>query len=145
MLTNIGKYFQLKYPSQAQVEIWFLKRNNLSGRKIAQQRDVTPAFVSKTLKEANKRIESLLKSTAKANKITPEIISPELGFIKGKSHMFNCTAYITFSPQNSIQVWYDHKGNCATCEDFSLCKQFYFRSLKSEILRLITLIYNQLI
>ena len=66
MLTNIGKYFQLKYPTRAQVEIWILKRNNLSGRKIAQQRDVTPAFVSKTLKEANKRIKSLLKSSDKA-------------------------------------------------------------------------------
>ena len=113
-----------------------MKRNNISGRKIAKQRNVTPGFISKTLKEANNRIESLLEYSARANKITPELISKELGFIKGKSHMFNCTAFITFSPENGVQVWYDHIGDCVSCDEFTHCKTILLQEFKERNIRL---------
>ncbi len=136
MVTNIGKYYQIKYPTKTQVEIWFLKRNEISGRKIAKQRDVTPAFISKTLKEANKRIKSLLESTAKTNKITLELISAELGFAKGESHIFNLTAYITFSPENGVQVWYEHKGDCVTCDELIHCRTILLKEFKERNIKL---------
>ncbi|UCE12477.1 MAG: hypothetical protein JSV04_09805 [Candidatus Heimdallarchaeota archaeon] len=136
MVTSFGKYQPLKYPTKTQVEIWFLKRNDLSGRKIAKQKDVTPAFISKTLKEANKRVKSLLGNAAKANKITLDLISAEQGFAKGKSHMFNQTAYITFSPENGIQVWYDHKGECSICEEFEECRKVLLQEFKARNLKL---------
>ncbi len=136
MVTSFGKYHGLKYPTSTQVEIWFLKRNALSGRKIAKQKAVTPAFISKTLKEANKRIKVLLESTAKASKITLDLISPELGFARGNSHIFNITAYITFSPENNIQVWYEHKGDCANCEEYTHCRSVLLREIKERNIKL---------
>ncbi len=136
MVTNLGKYHPLKYPTLIQVEIWFLKRNAISGRKIAKERGVTPAFISKTLKEANKRIKILLKSTAKTNKISLDFISPEHGFAKGRSHMFGIKAYITFSPENGIQVWYVHKGNCSTCEEFSHCRDLLIKEFKERNIKI---------
>ncbi|MFX0152659.1 MAG: PCYCGC motif-containing (lipo)protein [Candidatus Hodarchaeota archaeon] len=136
MVTNFGKYHRIRYPTKTQVEIWFLKRNDISGRKIAKQKDVTPAFISKTLKIANKRIKSLLENTAKANKISLNLISAELGFAKGKSHIFNLAAYITFSPENGVQVWYDHKGDCATCEEFTHCRTVLLQEFKERNIKL---------
>jgi len=136
MVTSFGKYQRLKYPTKTQIEVWFLKRNDLSGRKIAKQKEVTPAFISKTLKEANKRVKSLLENAAKANKITLDLISAEQGFAKGKSHMFHLAAYITFSPENGIQVWYDHKGDCATCEEFTRCRNVLLQEFKERNIKL---------
>jgi hypothetical protein len=136
MLTNFGKYHSIKYPTRTQVEIWFLKRNALSGRKIAKQKDVSPAFVSKTLKIANKRIKSLLENTAKTNKISLDLVSAELGFAKGQSRIFNITAYITFSPENGLQVWYNHKGDCATCEEFFHCRTVLLQEFKERNIKL---------
>jgi hypothetical protein len=136
MLINFGKYQRIRYPTQTQVEVWFLKRNALSGRKIAKQRNVTPAFISRTLKEANKRIKTLLENTAQANKITLDRISAELGFAKGKSHMFDRTAYITFSPENGVQVWYDHKGDCTTCEELTHCRKILLQEFKERNIKI---------
>lgn len=136
MVTGFGKYHSLKYPTKTQVEIWFLKRNALSGRKIAKQKDVTPAFISKTLKEANKRIKALLEHTAKSSKISLDLLNPELGFAKGKSQIFNLTAYITFSPENNIQVWYEHKGDCSSCDQFDHCRSVLLQEFKERDIKL---------
>lgn len=136
MLTDLGKYHKLKYPTKTQVEIWFLKRGDLSGRSIASQKDVSPAFISKTLKEANKRIKSLLESTAKANKISLELISDEQGFARGRSHMFDITAYITFSPENGIHVWYDHEGDCVKCHEYAHCRKVLLQEFKERNIRI---------
>ena len=55
-----------KYPSDAQLEIWNMNRNKIPGKEIAKRKDVTPAFISKTLKITNKRIEDLLVNSAKS-------------------------------------------------------------------------------
>ena len=101
MLNRFGKYRRIRYPTESQVEIWYLKRNNLSGKKIAKKKEVTPAFVSKSFVEAKKRIKSLLTETAISNKISLDLINETLGFARGHSHMFNVKSYITFSPKNA--------------------------------------------
>jgi hypothetical protein len=136
MVINLGKYQRIRYPTKTQVEVWFLKRNALSGRKIAKRKDVSPAFISKTLKEANNRIEALLENTAKANKITLELLSAKQGFAKGRSHMFDVTAYITFSPENGVQVWYEHKGDCSSCEELSHCRKILLQEFKERNIKI---------
>jgi len=49
-----------KYPSDAQLEIWIMNRNKISGKEIAKRKDVTQSFVSKTLKITLKRFIIIL-------------------------------------------------------------------------------------
>jgi hypothetical protein len=136
MLTGFDSYRRIRYPTETQVEIWFLKRKKLSGRKIAKQKEVTPAFVSKSFVEAKKRIKSLLIETAKSNKITLDLINETIGFTRGFSHIFNVISYITFSPKNGVQVWYDHEGDCITCERYGQCSKILLQEFKERSIKI---------
>jgi hypothetical protein len=124
-----------KYPTDAQLEIWTLNRNNIQGKEIAKLKDVTQAFVSKTLKITTNRIEDLLVNAAKTNRITLEIIDPVLGFAKGYHHTLKDVAHLTFSPQNGVQVWYEHQGDCADCGIFDECRTMLLNEFKGRNLK----------
>ncbi|MHA2139845.1 MAG: hypothetical protein ACW98G_18325 [Candidatus Hodarchaeales archaeon] len=115
-----------------QIDIWTLKREQLTGREIAAKRNITAGMVSKTLTEANNRVKALLQNAARMNKITLKLISPEHGYARGLSHMFNVNAYITFSPDNGVQVWYDHKGDCIQCDKYSYCRESILQEFKER-------------
>ena len=136
MLTNFDSYRRIRYPTEKQVEIWFLKRNKISGKKIAEQKDISTAFVSKSFVEAKKRIRSLLEETAKSNKIALSLINESIGFAKGFNHTFNVKAYITFSPKNGIQVWYDHLGECTVCERYGQCRKIILQEYKERNMKI---------
>ena len=121
-----------KYPTEIQVEIWKLNRDKKSGRIIAKEKEVSPAFVSKTLKEANKRIQDLIANQANSNKIRVDLLDVELGYAIGYSKMLNVKAYITFSPMNGVQVWYEHKGDCASCELLNTCRNVLIQEFKER-------------
>jgi hypothetical protein len=123
---------KVKHPTDKQLEIWELKRTKLTGKEIAAQKGVTPGFVSKTLTEANQRIKGLLENAAHMNKITIDLMNEKLGFARGQSHMFNVRCYITFSPKNSVQVWYEHKGDCVSCEKYTLCREILLQEFKER-------------
>ena len=126
---------KVKYPTDNQLKLWTLKRNKLTGKEIAEQSSVSPAFVSKTLKEANKRIKAILENSARMNKIKLNLISVELGFARGFSYMFNIQSYITFSPENGVQVWHEHKGDCVKCEEYTLCREMLLQEFKERNLK----------
>lgn len=127
---------KVKYPSDKQVEIWNLRLKRLTGREIAKQKKVTPGFVSKTLKEANTRIKALLENAARMNKITLSHISAKLGFAQGYSHTFKIRVHITYSQANGVQVWYDHKGECASCDELGTCREMLIQEFKARDLKL---------
>lgn len=114
---------RIKYPTEKQLKIWELKRNQFEQKEIADKRKVTIGFVSKSLSEANRRIEGLLQNAANGNKISLDVLNGELGYARGKSHMFDIMAYITFSPKNGVQVWYEDKGDCINCEKYAYCRE----------------------
>ena len=136
MLTGFDSYRRIRYPTETQVEIWFLKRNKISGKKIAKKKEISPAFVSKAFVEAKKRIRSLLEETARSNKITLSLINETIGFAKGFNHIFNVESYITFSPKNGIQVWYDHKGKCTDCERYGQCRKIILQECKERDIKI---------
>ena len=121
-----------KFPTDTQIEFWVLNRDNYSGREIAKEKKVTPAFVSQTLKEANERIDTLLRDAAKANKIHLNYINKELGFARGKSFILKMTVFITFSPTNGVQVWYKQKGSCVGCEVYDECRTALLQEFKER-------------
>ncbi|MFW9993268.1 MAG: hypothetical protein ACFFD4_14590 [Candidatus Odinarchaeota archaeon] len=116
-------YHNIRYPSTTQAAIWQLKRAQHTGKQIAEQKQISPASVSKNLKEANTRVLALLKNAAKMNKIHLEVTSARLGFARGYSRVFNVPAYITYSPVNGVNVWYHHEGKCEECDDFTPCRK----------------------
>lgn len=123
----------VKYPSLKQAEFWILRRNNRPTLStIAIQRKISLAAVSQTLKEANSRVKNLLESTAKSNKIRLTVVSPELGYARGRSREFKVTAYITYSPVNGVHVWYDHEGDCEACEEADDCRQLLLQEYQER-------------
>ncbi|UCE12223.1 MAG: hypothetical protein JSV04_08450 [Candidatus Heimdallarchaeota archaeon] len=136
MLTSFNSYRRIRYPTQTQVEIWDLKRNRILGKKIAKQKEISPAFVSKAFVEAKKRIKALLEETARSNKTTLGLIDESIGFAKGYNHTFNVTSYITFSPKNGIQVWYDHEGECVECERYGQCRKIILQEYKERNIKI---------
>ncbi|MFX0206415.1 MAG: hypothetical protein ACFFDT_10560 [Candidatus Hodarchaeota archaeon] len=124
--------YRNKPPTEKQIKIWGLKRDKLTGREIAERVKADPGYVSRSLKEANKRITGLLEEAAKMNKIKLEFVNGELGIARGHSHIFNISTHITFSPQNGLQVWYEHKGDCTSCEEFTDCKKALIQEFKER-------------
>lgn len=126
----------IKYPSKTQATIWGLKRNQLNGQQIAHQKQISRAAVSKSLKEANKRVKSLLENAGRMNKIHLNRLSVKLGFARGYNHVFNVRAYITYSPVNGVLVWYEHEGTCEDCEDFAHCRKLLIQEFKERNLKI---------
>ncbi|MHA2237439.1 MAG: hypothetical protein ACXACP_04555 [Candidatus Hodarchaeales archaeon] len=108
----------------------------MTGKEIAKQIEVDPGFVSRSLKEANKRVRDLLEEAGRMNKIKLKIINGELGIARGHSHIFNISAHITFSPNNGLQVWYEHKGDCTSCEEFSECRRALLQEFKERNIKI---------
>lgn len=127
---------RIKYPTDKQLKLWKMKRDKLKQKEIAEKKKVTIGFVSKSLSEANSRIERLLQSTANGDKISLEVLNGELGYARGKSHMFDVMAYITFSPKNGIQVWYEDKGDCINCEKYAYCREVIQQEFKERNIKL---------
>jgi transcriptional regulator len=127
---------KVTYPSDKQVMIWKLKRDNYTGREIAKKLKADPGYVSRSLKKANERIKELIKNAARMNKIKLDLLNEALGLARGHSHMFNIRAYITYSPVNGVQVWYDHEGDCMTCEEFAECKAGLIQEFKERNLEI---------
>ncbi|MCK5151794.1 MAG: hypothetical protein KAQ65_08135, partial [Candidatus Thorarchaeota archaeon] len=50
----------LRYPSEKQAKIWLKRRQGIAPSVIAQKMKVSRAYVSKSLKQAENRIEVLL-------------------------------------------------------------------------------------
>ncbi|MHA2328631.1 MAG: hypothetical protein ACXACR_08930, partial [Candidatus Hodarchaeales archaeon] len=77
-------------------------------------------------------VKDLLENAARMNKIKLDLLDRELGFARGMSHVFKVKAYITFSPENGLQVWYEHKGDCGGCEEFGYCRQTLLLEFKER-------------
>ncbi|MHA2095433.1 MAG: hypothetical protein ACW98F_12510 [Candidatus Hodarchaeales archaeon] len=104
----------------------------MNGKEIAKKKEITTASVSKSLKEANSRIDDLLKNTARSNKVQLDLISPKLGYARGYAPALKLRVYITYSPINGIQVWYDHQGECEMCEELNGCRQSLLQEFKER-------------
>ncbi|MFX0093544.1 MAG: hypothetical protein ACFFBD_17465 [Candidatus Hodarchaeota archaeon] len=117
------------------MEIWNLNRKHFTGKEIAEKQEISRPAVSQALREANERIKALLENAAKSNKICLELLSEKYGYARGRSGMFKTTAYITYSPKNGLQVWYDHKGHCESCDEYGDCRRIILQEFKERYLK----------
>ncbi|MFW9920106.1 MAG: hypothetical protein ACFFED_10930 [Candidatus Thorarchaeota archaeon] len=126
MLTNKRKRLAkqptvLKYPSEQEGMIWLKRRQGTAPSEIADELDVTRAYVSKALRKAERKIELLLDHAAKINRVKLHHMSSENGLAVGYCAAYKSETIISYSPKIGIQVWFDHRGDCDSCADFGEC------------------------
>lgn len=126
MLTNKRRHFAkqpsvLKYPSEQEGMIWLKRRQGVAPSTIADELDVSRAYVSKALRKAEKKIELLIDHAAKINRIKLHHMSSEHGLGVGYCAAYKSETIIAYSPRIGIQVWFDHRGDCDSCADYNEC------------------------
>ncbi|WP_440953827.1 hypothetical protein ACSAZK_08950 [Methanosarcina sp. Mfa9] len=104
-----------------QFKFWVLRRNGLPNINIAKQFGVSRQAVSRALLSMDKRIEETLLEMARANRIEVERANPKKGVLFGHSVPFKANAIIFISAKHGMQVWYEHEGDCGSCERYREC------------------------
>jgi len=117
------KSLHFKFPTKQQELIWQKRRQEIPPSKIAQELDVSRAFVSKAQRIAEERIEKILLYTASSNRIGIRHVSPRYGFAVGNDPANKSETYIVYSTTLGTQVWSSHEGNCANCSERSVCEE----------------------
>jgi len=106
---------------EKQFEFWVLRRNGLPNINIAKQFGVSRQAVSRALLSMDKRIEETLLEMARANGIEVEKLDSKKGILFGRSVPFKASAIIFVSAKHGMQVWYEHEGECGSCERYREC------------------------
>jgi DNA-binding CsgD family transcriptional regulator len=102
-------------------EFWKLRRDHVSNMTIATNMGISRQAVSKALLAIDGKIETALRTMAKANKISIGKINPRLGILFGRSVPMDTDAVIFISGRHGVQVWYEHDGDCNTCGEYTGC------------------------
>jgi hypothetical protein len=106
---------------EKQFEFWLLRRNGLPNINIAKHFGISRQAVSRALLSMDKRIEETLLEMARANRIEVEKLDPKMGVLFGRSVPFKVNAIIFVSVKHGMQVWYEHEGDCGSCESYRKC------------------------
>ena len=104
-----------------QFGFWALRRGGESNIGIANRFGISRQAVSRALLLMDEKIESTLLGMAQANQISVENVNPERGILLGRSVPFQTAAIIFVSEKHGVQVWYEHDGNCGTCQRYTEC------------------------
>lgn len=106
---------------EKQFVFWSMRRSGMANITIAKQFGISRQAVSRALILMNERIEAILRDMAKANRIAVEKINAERGILIGRSIPFKTAAIIFVSEKHGIQVWFEHEGDCGSCERYTEC------------------------
>jgi hypothetical protein len=107
-----------------QFGFWKMRRNGMQNVSIANLLGITRQGVSQALRTMDEKIESSLKEMAQSNKIQIEKIDVQRGVLFGRSIPFQTNAYIFVSEKHGMQVWYEHDGDCGSCDEYTKCIEF---------------------
>ena len=104
-----------------QFAFWKMRRSGSPNITIANLSGISRQAVSKALLVMDGKIESALREMAQANQIAIEKINAERGILLGRSVPFVTPAIIFVSEKYGMQVWYEHDGDCGTCQRYTEC------------------------
>ena len=110
--------------NEKQFGFWKMRRSGMTNISIANIFGITRQGVSQALLAMDEKIETSLREMAKANRIQVEKIDVKKGVLFGKSIPFQTNAYIFVSEKHGMQVWYEHEGDCISCNEFTKCIEF---------------------
>jgi len=104
-----------------QFGFWALKRSGESNIRIANRFGISRQAVSRALLLMDGKIETTLSEMAQANQIAIEKINAGRGILIGRSVPFQTAAIIFVSEKHGVQVWYEHDGDCGSCQRYTDC------------------------
>jgi predicted transcriptional regulator len=104
-----------------QFGFWKMRRSGTSNIGIATLLGISRQAVSRALLLMDEKIEATLREMAKANQIAIDTINTERGILLGRSIPFQTAAIIFVSEKHGVQVWYEHDGDCGTCQRYNEC------------------------
>ena len=104
-----------------QFGFWRMRRRGTPNITIANMVGISRQAVSKALLIMDEKINSALREMAQANQIAIERINAERGVLLGRSIPFQTAAIIFVSEKHGVQVWYEHDGDCGTCQRYTEC------------------------
>ncbi|MFA5331852.1 MAG: hypothetical protein WC342_05690 [Methanoregula sp.] len=107
--------------NEKQFGFWKMRRSGMTNISIANQIGITRQGVSQALLAIDEKIDASLREMARANRIQVEKIDLKRGVLFGKSIPFQTNAYIFVSEKHGMQVWYEHDGDCISCDEFTKC------------------------
>jgi hypothetical protein len=107
--------------NEKQFEFWTMRRSGVPNITIATRLGISRQAVSRALLVMDEKVESTLWEMANANQIAIEKINPERGILLGRSIPFAAAAIIFVSAKHGVQVWYEHEGDCTTCQRYTEC------------------------
>lgn len=109
---------------EKQFGFWKMRRSGMQNISIANELGVTRQGVSQALRVIDEKIEASLREMAQANRIQVEKIDVGKGILIGRSVPFQTAAFIFVSEKHGMQVWYEHEGDCGSCEERAQCTEF---------------------
>jgi len=104
-----------------QFGFWALRRSGVPNITIANRLGISRQAVSRALLVMDEKIGGTLREMANANQISIEKINAERGVLIGRSIPFQTPAIIFVSEKHGMQVWYEHDGDCGTCQRYTEC------------------------
>jgi hypothetical protein len=104
-----------------QFEFWIMRRNGSSNITIANLLGISRQAVSRALLVMDGKMETALREMAQANQIAIEKVNAERGVLIGRSIPFQAAAIIFVSKKHGMQVWYEHDGDCGSCQRYTEC------------------------
>ena len=108
-----------------QFGFWKMRRSGMSNISIANLVGITRQGVSQALLVMDEKIDASLREMAHANRIQIEKIDVERGDPVREIHPVPDQAPIIFvSEKHGMQVWYEHDGDCISCDEFTKCIEF---------------------
>ncbi|HXX54984.1 MAG TPA: hypothetical protein VEI81_02695 [Methanoregula sp.] len=110
--------------NEKQFRFWQMRRSGQSNISIANMLGITRQGVSQALRVMDEKIDASLREMAGANRIRIERIDVEKGVLSGWSVPFQTAAFIFVSEKHGMQVWYEHDGDCGSCDEFTKCIEF---------------------
>ena len=124
------KYLYSQYPyvdnmilpmNDKQFAFWKMRRSGTPNITIANLLGISRQAVSKAVLVMDGKIESALREMAQANQIAIEKINSERGILLGRSIPFKTAAIVFVSEKHGMQVWYEHDGDCGSCQRYTEC------------------------
>ncbi len=113
----------LRYPTKQQNLIWLRRRRKDRPSEIAKDLSMSRPYVSIEQKKAEGRIKKLMEHAASVNRVKIRRLSAQYGIAEGYCPGNNSQTYITYSPKIGVLNWYDHIGDCGTCDIERQCKE----------------------
>jgi len=106
---------------EKQFAFWKMRRSGTPNITIANLLGISRQAVSKALLAMDGKIDAALRDMAQSNQIAIDAINTERGILLGRSIPLQIPALIFISEKHGVQVWYDHEGDCGTCQRYTAC------------------------